>query len=359
MLARLRLRSLSPCPHKHFFTPHSICVLLSTSFGIVCFEVATRTEPFKGKIPAQVIRAVLLRDERPRIPEWASVSPDILPLMQQCWKQEPAKRPEGFGPVVEALASVVSCVGDPRAHSGVAEANASSSRSKRGGDVPSVGARMASVTEGGGVRASSRQSYPALHPASAEAEIAPDTGNDSPRSTFGGGGHARDLGEGVSRFAATGAWAAGVDSVSAAPVGYLPTTTDDLLLPKGKINRCKKEVKAFDQKVNKTANYRHRVRHRHNSRAAIHHHILFRRHFPSSRKTSPFVPALDDICPHHGRASRQRSKQGRSSTHGCTQSEANPTCRSTVAMGRRDAVELPVQPPPSKLKIVTCFPLRG
>ncbi|CAM9885399.1 unnamed protein product [Ectocarpus sp. 13 AM-2016] len=39
------------------------------SFGVLCFEVVTRTEPFKGRIPAQVIGAVLFRNERPQIPE--------------------------------------------------------------------------------------------------------------------------------------------------------------------------------------------------------------------------------------------------------------------------------------------------
>ncbi|CAM9964571.1 unnamed protein product, partial [Sphacelaria rigidula] len=76
------------------------------SFGVLCFEVASRTEPFKGKRPAQVIGAVLYKEERPQIPEWASASPDVVPLMEQCWSQDPAKRPKGFGPVVRTLASV-------------------------------------------------------------------------------------------------------------------------------------------------------------------------------------------------------------------------------------------------------------
>ncbi|CAN0096500.1 unnamed protein product [Ectocarpus sp. 12 AP-2014] len=84
------------------------------SFGILCFEVVTRTEPFKGKRPAQVIRAVLYEEERPQIPEGASASPDVVALMEQCWKQDPADRPAGFGPVVRALASVASRFGDPR-----------------------------------------------------------------------------------------------------------------------------------------------------------------------------------------------------------------------------------------------------
>ncbi|CAB1105815.1 unnamed protein product [Ectocarpus sp. CCAP 1310/34] len=86
------------------------------SFGVLCFEVVTRTEPFKGRIPAHVIRAVLYENERPQIPEGASAAPEVVPLMEQCWRQDPVERPEGFGPVVRALASVVSRDGDPRNH---------------------------------------------------------------------------------------------------------------------------------------------------------------------------------------------------------------------------------------------------
>lgn len=96
--------------------PFSSIRAVSISFGVVCFEVATRTEPFQGMGPTQVITAVAVDSKRPQIPESASASPDVVPLMEQCWKQEPADRPEGFLPVVEALARVVSRVGDPRIH---------------------------------------------------------------------------------------------------------------------------------------------------------------------------------------------------------------------------------------------------
>ncbi|CAN0083106.1 unnamed protein product, partial [Ectocarpus fasciculatus] len=86
------------------------------SFGVVCFEVATRTLPFKEMDTTQVILTVVFEKGRPQIPEGASVSPDVLRLMEKCWKQEPADRPEGFEPVVETLARVVSRDGDPRNH---------------------------------------------------------------------------------------------------------------------------------------------------------------------------------------------------------------------------------------------------
>ncbi|CAM9331098.1 unnamed protein product [Ectocarpus fasciculatus] len=106
------------------------------SFGVLCFEVATRTEPFKGKRPANVIGAVLYRNERPQIPEGASASPEVVPLMEQCWRQDPAERPEGFGPVVRALASVVSLVGDPRNRTAAASDLTSSPGVKLGGTAP-------------------------------------------------------------------------------------------------------------------------------------------------------------------------------------------------------------------------------
>eukprot|EP00903_Cladosiphon_okamuranus_P014201 g13194.t1 len=72
-------------------------------YGVVCFEVATRMEPFKGLTQIQVTRAVSDKEKRPLIPEWASASPDVVGLMERCWKQDPTERPKGFSPVVRAL----------------------------------------------------------------------------------------------------------------------------------------------------------------------------------------------------------------------------------------------------------------
>ncbi|CAM9139464.1 unnamed protein product [Ectocarpus sp. 4 AP-2014] len=89
------------------------------SFGVVCFEVTTRMQPFKGMNRTQVVNAVAWQGQRPQISEWASASPDVVPLMKKGWTQDPADRPKGFGPVVQKLASVVSRDGDPRNHSAV------------------------------------------------------------------------------------------------------------------------------------------------------------------------------------------------------------------------------------------------
>lgn len=114
-------------------------------------------EPFKGKKPAQVIKAVLFSEERPKIPQGASASPDVVPLMEQCWMQDPAWRPEGFVPVVQGLASVVKRVGDPRNHRSAAE-DFTSTGVKRSGDALSVGASTAPVTVGGSLDASPLES---------------------------------------------------------------------------------------------------------------------------------------------------------------------------------------------------------
>lgn len=94
-------------------------MLYPASFGVVCFEVvATRMKkPFQGMPPAQVMKAVAHKRKRPEVPDWASASPDVVTLMERCWKQDPAERPEGFGPVVRALEGVAKRVGDPRNHS--------------------------------------------------------------------------------------------------------------------------------------------------------------------------------------------------------------------------------------------------
>ncbi|CAN0288182.1 unnamed protein product, partial [Ectocarpus sp. 6 AP-2014] len=124
------------------------------SFGVVCFEVITRMEPFKGMNPTQVIKAVVLNERRPQIPKWASASPDVVPLMEQCWKQDPGHRPEGFGPVVQALASVVSRDGDPRNHSAVAVDATSSPGTQRSVGPSSDGVGTAPDTVSDGVEAS-------------------------------------------------------------------------------------------------------------------------------------------------------------------------------------------------------------
>lgn len=89
-------------------------VLGHKSFGVVCFEVATRAEPFPGMNPRQLIWAVRIQQKRPQVPEPYSPPNCVNHLMETCWKHHPAERPQGFTPLVRTLSGLVSCVGDPR-----------------------------------------------------------------------------------------------------------------------------------------------------------------------------------------------------------------------------------------------------
>ena len=81
---------------------------------MVCFEVATRREPFPGKTVIQVMR-VVDRRERPQPPAVSDPFPEVASLMEKCWKHEPTDRPAGFHPVVQALSKAMqSAGGDPR-----------------------------------------------------------------------------------------------------------------------------------------------------------------------------------------------------------------------------------------------------
>lgn len=115
-------------------------------------------------------RAVADRGKRPQIPEEASASPDVVALMERCWKQDPADRPVGFRPVVLELASVVQRVGDPR---NTADAiDATSSSGEEHGDTTRR-------TGSDGIDASSRSSDSAPRPAGeVDPKNPPEQSND-------------------------------------------------------------------------------------------------------------------------------------------------------------------------------------
>lgn len=115
----------------------------------MCFEVATRTEPFKGKTPVQVIGAVFYREERPEIPEGAFASPEVVSLMKNCWEHDPAKLPKGFAPLVQKLASVVQRDGDPRNHSTAVGDLIPPSAAKQSVDAQNVSASTEPLTASG------------------------------------------------------------------------------------------------------------------------------------------------------------------------------------------------------------------
>ncbi|CAM9480272.1 unnamed protein product [Ectocarpus sp. 6 AP-2014] len=206
------------------------------SFGVLCFEVATRTEPFKGKRPAQVIGAVLYRNERPKLPHGASASPDVVLLMEQCWKEDPKERPEGFEPVVVALANVVSRVGDPRHHGAAATHGSSSSGPNVNGDAPSVAHSMARLTVGGEVEASGLTDF-ASQPTGADSGTSVDERNALLPAVSGSGRGFSALGRKLSRRAAKGTGGEHMFATSA----DLPMASEDPLPSTGS-NRLKKKL---------------------------------------------------------------------------------------------------------------------
>lgn len=71
------------------------------AFGIILWEVHTRQEIYEGLSAAQIIAKVAHEELRPSVPRncpWAK-------LMTQCWKQDPAQRPN-FDTILKVLSSL-------------------------------------------------------------------------------------------------------------------------------------------------------------------------------------------------------------------------------------------------------------
>lgn len=80
----------------------------------MCYEVSTRSHPFRNMLPHQVMFAVVMECRRPEFPE-PRPSQELITLMTTCWHQDQARRPDGFESVVETLEELQSNVGgDPR-----------------------------------------------------------------------------------------------------------------------------------------------------------------------------------------------------------------------------------------------------
>ena len=72
------------------------------SYGIILWELATRTEVYEGMGPAQIIHSVANESLRPPVPEdciWKD-------LMVRCWAQIPIDRPD-FDMIVEELNKII------------------------------------------------------------------------------------------------------------------------------------------------------------------------------------------------------------------------------------------------------------
>jgi len=161
-------------------------LMCPTSFGVVCFEVSTRLEPFEGLRETQVTRAVADKGKRPQIPEGASASPDVVALMEQCWRQDPAERPEGFGPIVRTLAGVIARVGDPRDRPLPTADSSASSNPMGDGDAPRVGVRTAPVTIRSGADTPPNWSGNASNSFGSNSRVTADTNRNRSPTVSGG-----------------------------------------------------------------------------------------------------------------------------------------------------------------------------
>lgn len=115
--AKAEGRSRFSAPHRP--TPFAVYVrsrrrLHHGSFGMVCFEIATRQYPFRGMSEPQVVYEVMIRGSRPDFPNFP-LEKEVVGLMEQCWQKDPAHRPDSFHSVAERLEALLSSAGgDPR-----------------------------------------------------------------------------------------------------------------------------------------------------------------------------------------------------------------------------------------------------
>jgi hypothetical protein len=81
------------------------------SFGIICWELATRDQPFSEyakKYPSRhkIVHAIIHEELRPTFPENSQCPQSFMQLTQRCWSGDPKKRPP-FHEVVKELISIL------------------------------------------------------------------------------------------------------------------------------------------------------------------------------------------------------------------------------------------------------------
>lgn len=84
--------------HKHYSKKVDVY-----SFGIVLWELVTRLVPYQDMTPVQVAYAVVNKNLRPTIPD--DCPTELADLMEQCWKDNPERRPN-FYQIVQILEDV-------------------------------------------------------------------------------------------------------------------------------------------------------------------------------------------------------------------------------------------------------------
>jgi len=73
------------------------------SYGIVLYEILSRTTPYLGMSATQIVAGVLSRRERPDLTKISDDCPiELRDLMIQCWDQDPDQRPD-FRDIVQTL----------------------------------------------------------------------------------------------------------------------------------------------------------------------------------------------------------------------------------------------------------------
>ena len=80
------------------------------SFGVVMWECLTRDEPFRGCSPMQIV-AMLMRGERPKLPERPALPQSYVRLLTECWATQPERRPT-FGQALERLLGITQAMRD-------------------------------------------------------------------------------------------------------------------------------------------------------------------------------------------------------------------------------------------------------
>ena len=90
------------------------------SFGVIVYEIVTRSKPWKDLSPHQIMYKMTMQGHRLVMPE--GVQPEILALVNDCWNEEPSLRPS-FATIINLLLQL--SVITPPGYSGLTEGKAS------------------------------------------------------------------------------------------------------------------------------------------------------------------------------------------------------------------------------------------